>query len=97
MDNNELNYEEMWKGLKNFGDKVGLYDDNVPINYGNLKQLMGEWEEKHFPKLFKKIITFTIEAPTEYYLGTAINDFEMFWANYNGIEGHCAKYSYKNK
>ena len=93
MDSTDSKYRSMWEGLKIFGKKVGLYDDNVPVNYGNLKQLMEEWEQK-YP--FKKTITFTIEAPTEHHLGTAINDFGMFWANYNGIKGHCVKYSYKD-
>ena len=90
--------EMMWEEFKKkFGERVGLYSLDAPVNIdGSLKDLMNEFEEKHLLKL-KKTITFTIEAPDEYHLGKAINDFEMFWADYNGFEGNCAKYSYKEK
>jgi len=42
---------EIWEDLKNFGDKVGLYGVDAPINIdGNLKRLMEEWEQTYFPK-----------------------------------------------
>jgi len=58
-----------------------------------LRNKILELKQKYFPKV-KKTITFTIEAPTKDHLGTAINDFEMFWASYNEVKGHCIKYSY---
>ena len=77
------NYKDMWEELKRISIEIPRRD------------LIKQLEQKYFPA-YKKTITFTIEAPTEHYLGTAINDFEMFWANYNGVKGHCASYSYKN-
>ncbi len=59
-----------------------------------VKLIIKDIKQKYFPK-FKKTITFRIEAETEDKLGEAINDFEMFWADYNGVKGHNIKYSYK--
>lgn len=59
-----------------------------------LEKKIMELEQEHL-KSIKKTIKFTIEAPTKHYLVKAISDFEMFWDNYNGIKGNCAKYSYK--
>jgi len=84
-------YKQMWGKLGGCSYRFRNMD-----NYNHLEELMKDIEQEHFPT-FKKTITFTIEAPTEHYLGTAINDFEIFWADYNGIQGHCAKYYYGEK
>jgi len=83
-------YKQMWGEYKKEYGSIYWKD-------GFLCEAIEKLEQKYLPKSFKKTITFTIEAPTEHYLGTAINDFEMFWCDYNGIKGHCAKYYYGEK
>ena len=86
----EIKYKRMWEELyEELNNELYNFDEISIFN------IMDRIKQKYFS--FKKTITFTIEAPTEHYLGTAINDFEMFWCNYNGVKGHCAKYYYGEK
>ena len=87
-------YKQMWGelGIKlNRIDEVGFQEH---YRISNVLIAMESLNNKYFPDPIKKTITFTIEAPTAGHLGTAINDFEMFWASYNEDIGHCIKYRY---
>ena len=87
-------YKQMWGelGIKLYRiDDVGFQEH---YRISNVLIAMESLYKKYFPEPIKKTITFTIEAPTADHLGTAINDFEMFWASYNEDIGHCIKYRY---
>ena len=89
-------FEQMWERVMDyvFYDNKGM---SIIPSYGmdEVAKRLNKLKQKYFPKPIKKTITFTIEASTANQLGTAINDFEMFWAGYNEVKGHCIKYSYE--
>ena len=88
-------YEQMWEEFKRIeGCNIAIYPTSRDKHKPTIEKDMNSIEQKYLPETVKKTITFTIEAETLDNLGEAINDFEMFWAGYNEIKGHCIKYRY---
>ena len=88
-------YEQLWEKFKRIeGCNIAIYPTSRDKHKPTIEKDMNSIEQKYLPETVKKTITFTIEAETLDNLGEAINDFEMFWAGYNEIKGHCIKYRY---